>query len=173
MRKMIKYVIGLIVLTIIGFLAYVTYKSYLSKKEIEKQVQTLQHCSFSSLTGEEIFLDEFDPAQPTVIIYFHPDCEHCQYEAREIGFNADKFKGTNLLMVTPDDSTKRLEDFVLNNNLIELDNFNLLLDKNYAFKKYFGTAIIPSVFIYKNNKLLKKYSGETKIDAILNVINEH
>lgn len=173
MRRMIKYAIGLIVLAIIGFLGQFTYKSYLFKKEIEEQVQTLQHCGFRSLTGEEVFLDEFDPAQPTVIIYFHPECEHCQYEAREIGFNADKFKGTNLLMVTPDDSIKRLEDFVLKNNLTELNNFDLLLDKNYAFKKYFGTAIIPSVFIYKNHKLLKKYSGETKIDAILNVINEH
>jgi len=75
-------------------------------------------------------------------------------------------------MVTFDDSIQRVKNFVAENHLSELSNFELLLDKNFAFERFFGTATIPSIFIYKNNKLIIKYSGETKIEAILNIVNQ-
>jgi len=171
MKKVLRYLIVIVVLGGVLFLTSRTWKSYQTKKEIERRVQTLQHCSFQTTTGKEIYLDEFDPSQPTIIIYFHPECEHCQYEAREIGFHADELSRTNLVMITPDDSIQRIEKFARVNHLWELNNFELLKDSKYAFKKYFGTAKVPSIFIYKNHHLLKRYSGETKIEAILSIIN--
>ena len=173
MKKVLRYLIVIVFLGGVLFLSSHIWESYQSKKEIEYQVQTLQHCSFKTVAGKEIYLDEFDPAQPTIIIYFHPECEHCQYEAKEIGFHADEFSQTNLVMITPDDSIQRIEKFAATNHLWDLDNFALLRDSKYAFKKYFGTAKVPSIFIYKNHELLKKYSGETKIEAILSIINNN
>ena len=173
MQKVLKYLITIVVFGGLLFLASRTWKSYQAKKEIEYRIQTLQHCSFKTLTGKEIYLDQFDSTQPTIIIYFHPDCEHCQYEAKEIGFHASELIIANMVMITPDDSIQRIEKFAAINHLWELNNFELLRDTKQAFKKYFGTAKVPSIFIYKNDQLLKKYSGETKIDAILSTINNN
>ncbi|MDX9880766.1 MAG: redoxin domain-containing protein [Prolixibacteraceae bacterium] len=148
-----------------------TYQAYQIRKGIEVRIQSLQHCCFKSLNDREICIDEFDPNQSIMIIYFHPECEHCQYEAKEIGLHANEFANVNMLMITPDDSLQRIENFAEENHLWELSNLELLMDAGDSFRKYFGTAKIPTVFIYKNNKLLKKYSGETKIEAILEIIN--
>jgi peroxiredoxin len=173
MRKLLKYLIGTVVLLVVALLATRIHKTYSAGKETEIRVQTLQHCCFESLNGEMVCVDEFDQEQATVIVYFHPECDHCQYEAKEIGLHADELTSTNLILVTPDDSLQRIERFISVNNLLEVDNITVLRDRGFSFHKHFGTANIPTVFIYKNNKLLKKYSGETKIEAILAIINKN
>lgn len=168
MRKLFKYLILVLLLIVGGWLLTRTYQSYQSKKEATERVQTLQHVCFESLTGGQIFVDEFDTQKPTVIIYFNPECEHCQYEASEIGKQAGQFEKANMILVTPDDSTKRVEAFATKYHIWEVDNLVVLLDHKNNFKTHFGTAVIPSIFIYgADKKLLKMYKGETKMEAII------
>jgi peroxiredoxin len=172
MKRFLKYLVGIVLLAIGCWLVTHTYQSYQAKKETENRIQTLQHCCFESLSGGQICVDEFDPRKPTVIIYFHPECEHCQYEASEIGMQAEQFEKANMILITPDDSTKRVETFAVKYNLWEVDNLTILIDRNNQFKNHFGTSVFPSVFIYGlDKKLLKMYKGETKIEAIINIIN--
>lgn len=169
MRKYLKITIVLGLFGIGFFFLFKTYQRYQAKKESEERIQTLQHACFESLNGGQICVDEFDNRKPTVIIYFHPECEHCQYEASEIMRNSRQFEATNLIMITPDDSIKRLEDFASKYHLWEVDNLAILIDRKREFKKRFGSAVLPSVFIYgTDRKLVKTYKGETKIEAIIN-----
>jgi len=139
---------------------------------MEVSVQTLQHISFESLTGGKVYIDGFNPDKSTVIIYFHPECEHCQYEASEIGKQAQGFYNANVIMISPDDSSERLESFAIRYRLWEVENLTILLDRDNQFKKQFGQSVIPSVFIYGSDKHLRKsYKGETRIDAIIKYIN--
>lgn len=172
MKRLLKYLIVIILLVVAAWLLTRTYQLYQSKKEATGRVQSLTHVYFESLTGGQICVDEFDAQKPTVIIYFHPECEHCQYEASEIGKQAEQFEKANMILITPDDSTKRIEAFATKYHLWEVDNLTILLDRNMQFKNQFGTSIFPSVFIYgSDKKLLKIYKGEIKIDAIINSIN--
>ncbi len=168
MRKYLKITIVLGLFGIGFFFLFKTYQRYQAKKESEERIQTLQHACFESLNGGQICVDEFDNRKPTVIIYFHPECEHCQYEASEIGRNAQQFEEANMIMITPDDSIKRVETFAAKYHLWEVDNLVVLLDRNQQFLKSFGTAVFPTVFIYgSDRKLLKMYKGEVKIEAII------
>ena len=172
MKKLLKYIVGIVLLTVASFLVLHTYQSYKAKKESGAKIQTLQHFSFESINGGQIWIDGFNPEQPTVIIYFHPECEHCQYEASEIGRQPERFGKVNMIMITPDDSTKRVEAFAIKYRLWEVDNLVISFDRKNQFKNQFGVSAIPSVFIYgSNKKLLKMYKGETKIDAIINSID--
>ena len=172
MKKFIKYLIGAIFITTACFLATRTYQSIKTKNEINEKIKTLQHCCFKTLNGGQTCVDEFDSKKTTVIIYFHPECEHCQYEDSEIGKQAEQFAKANMILITPDDSIKRVKAFAVKYRLEEVDNLTILLDRNSQFKNQFGTSIFPSVFIYgSDKKLLKVYKGEIKIEAIINSIN--
>lgn len=172
MRKFLKYLLLALLLIVCFWLVTRTYQSYQSKKEAAERVQTLQHVCFELLTGGTVCIDEFDSRKPTFIIYFHPECEHCQYEASEIGKQSEQFAKANMILITPDDSTKRVEAFAAKYHLWEVDNLVVLLDRNHQFLKSFGTAVFPSVFIYEaDKKLLKIYKGEVKMEAIINCIN--
>ena len=169
MRKFLKFLIIILLLAIVGWLGTRTYQRYQSKKEATERVQTLQHVCFEALNGGQVYLDEFDRQKPTVIIYFHPECEHCQYEASEIGKQAEQFAKANMILITPDDSVKRVEAFASRYNLWAVDNLAVLLDRNHQFLRSFGTAVFPSVFIYgTDQKLVKSYKGEVKMEAIIN-----
>ena len=172
MRKLVKSLVGLALLLTATWLIVHTFRSYNSKKEASERIQTLQHGFFESLHGGHVCLDGFNPTQPTVILYFLPECEHCQYEATEIGRQPERFAKANLILITPDDSKKRIEAFADKYKLWQVDNLVILFDRKGQFKNQFGTSVVPSVFIYDTNKrLLKQFVGEVKMEAVLTMID--
>jgi peroxiredoxin len=170
MRKLVKYLVGFVLLLTAGWLIAHTLYTYRAKKVATEKIQTLQHGCFESLHGGQICLDGFNPNLPTVILYFHPECEHCQYEATEIERQSDRFSNANLILITPDDSIKRVEAFAGKYKLWQVDNLVILFDRKGQFKNQFGTSVVPSVFIYGSNKqLLKQFVGEVKMEAVLKI----
>ena len=174
MRKTLKFTILFLLFAVVGFLIYNVATGYKNKKEAEQRIQTLPNVTFKSITGDSVNLHSFDETKPLIIVYFHPECEHCHYEAEEIGNNATAFKNCQLIMVTADDSIKRVEKFCTTHNLWGVDNIEILFDRENLFKKTFGKAIIPSVYIYdKTQKLKKQFLGETKPKAIIEEIQDY
>ncbi|MEI6277183.1 MAG: redoxin domain-containing protein [Prolixibacteraceae bacterium] len=173
MRKLLRYLVGFVLLFTAGWLVVHTFHTYRAKKEAAERIKTLQHGCFESLHGGQICLDGFNPNQPTVIIYFHPECEHCQYEATEIGRQPERFAKANMILITSDDSIKRIEAFADQYKLSQVDNLVILFDRKGQFKKQFGTSVVPSVYIYGANKrLLKQFVGEVKMEAVLKIIDD-
>lgn len=143
----------------------------LEKKEIDDRILTLQHCCFETLQGELKYIDEFYPLKTSVIIYFHPECEHCQYEALQIGKNPEQFRKANMILISADTIAENVKGFAAQYDLKEIGNLTILLDRKNRFEQCFGAAMIPSVYIYgANKKLIKRYCGETKISAIISQI---
>ena len=172
MKSILKYFIVFVLLTIGIWLGMSNLNLRKVRKEIGNQIQTLQHCCFESLGGKETCIDEFNPEQPTVIIYFNPECEHCQYEASEIGKSSDQFEKVNMVLITSDDSTLRIEAFAMKYHLWEVDNLTILIDRKRHFKNYFGTTVVPSLFLYgTNRKLFKVWKGEIQIKAVISEIS--
>lgn len=172
MKIILKSTLVAVILVVGGFLTYQTILGFSEKREAEKRIQTLPQAEFVSLTGKEVNLHDFDPEKPMVIVYFHPECDHCHYEAQEIGQNAGAFNHCQVIFVTSDDSLKRIENFCAEYHLWELSNIEVLLDPNNQVKKVFGKAVVPSVYIYNSNRKLKRYfPGETKPEAIITEMN--
>ncbi len=99
--------------------------------------------------------------------HFSPNCEHCQYMAVEFLKDSLKIKAIQILMITSADSNSAAK-FNSDYKLSLLPNIIILRDTNYQFQKTFGTGVVPSFFIYEQNKLVKKVIGETIIDNLIN-----
>lgn len=107
----------------------------------------------------------------SVFIAFHPDCEHCQYEAKSINDKQKELENTNIVLFTSANDSL-IQAFSKTYGLDTLNNIHILSDKKNEMYQQFGVKIIPSVFIYDaDGKLLKHYKGETKIEAILKTLN--
>jgi thiol-disulfide isomerase/thioredoxin len=106
----------------------------------------------------------------SIFIAFNPDCEHCQYEAKSINERHREFGKTNIVMFTEEkDSVTKA--FSKQYGLDTLKNVQVISDTTHEMDKVLGVKHIPTIFIYnKNNELVKRYDGETKIDAILKYI---
>lgn len=112
--------------------------------------------------------NDIDNTKSRIIInHFSPTCEHCQYMAGEFIKDSQKLKDVQILMITSADSASAAK-FNSDYKLSLLPNIIILRDTNYQFQKTFGTGVVPSFFIYEQNKLVKKVIGETIIDNLIN-----
>ncbi len=167
MKHQVKLILRLLLLTIIGYGVYKVVVSYSNKKEIEVNIQELPNGQFISLSNEVVNLHDYK-GKPILIIYFHPECEHCQYEAQALRLNREALINTQLLMITNDNSFEQVNLFAENYKLWDLEAIDILIDKRDVFYKTFGTSMVPSVFIYDSKRQLQnKYLGETKPEAIM------
>jgi len=107
------------------------------------------------------------PGVSVCVFYYDADCDHCQYEATQIGNHIADFKNMQIFMVStnPPAATKI---FSSSYKLAQYPFITWLYDKDYNFYNWFGQAVTPSVYIYnKEHQLIKAYTGEVKIEALV------
>jgi thiol-disulfide isomerase/thioredoxin len=146
---------------------------YTEKKAIDNRTRILPNAHFLTLYGDTVCLYDFNRDLPLVIIYFHPDCHFCRLEGMESGLHADSFTNAQLVFITYDDSLQRVEKFCFENHLFEIKNLEILQDTWNQVDAIFGRLAVPTILIYdKDRRLKKKFSGETKPEAIISGIRE-
>ena len=138
------------------------------KSILESSIVTIPKFSFTTQTNHEYTNKNIDNAKKRIIInYFSPTCDHC--ESMAVSFIKDSLliKNVQIIMITTAKDTE-IEKFYRHHNLSLMSNIIILKDTKLLFHKIFGTAIVPTFFIYENEKLVKKIIGETKIENLLN-----
>jgi len=167
MKKTIAILLLIAVLCTGAYLGSNILRGYEQRAQVEENRQTLPAFSFQGLAGQAFELGDLAAGQPMLVIYFHSDCDYCQYEARAIRDSLHRFAEANVVLVS-DEPIERLREFGEAYDLLSAPNVYILHDANGDFKRLFGTSSVPSIFIYnRSRELVKHYKGETKIEAIL------
>ncbi|MES2003266.1 MAG: hypothetical protein V4450_02000 [Bacteroidota bacterium] len=94
------------------------------------------------------------------IIYFAPDCGHCQHEAKEIVSHMDSLKNAFFVFV----AYKPLEDirgFATYYGLDKFDNVRIGRDPKYFIPAFYRVKFTPFIVAYKKGLLEKVFDPET------------
>jgi thioredoxin-related protein len=161
-----KGLVLVLTLIILGLLCYfISQIVYKSKQKARTELALVQMPNFS----QKATLLRINT--PSVFIAFHPECEHCQQEAKSINDKQKELQNTNIILFTSaNDSLTNA--FSTTYGLDTLKNVHVLSDRKNEMYQKFGVQTIPSIFIYNAEEhLLKYYKGETKIEAILKALN--
>ena len=168
MKKILPIALFLGVLGLAVWFFVKAYRGIEQKKRVETNIQQLPNVRLLGLDSTAFVLaGQAQKQQPTIIFYFDPNCEHCQNEARELVKQATQFTNVDLLWL----STERLwvlrqfeAKYQLQKRVSTLKITQI--SPNDADKR-FGFRIVPTILIYDNqHKLVKKFVGETKIEAL-------
>jgi len=107
-----------------------------------------------------------------VLIWFNPDCEHCQAETKLITEHIGEFSDAHIVMATyqPFDKMKHFyEAFEIKN----YPTISMGRDKKYYLAGYFGIKFVPFIAIYdKNYKLKKVYEGGATLEQMVAALKE-
>ena len=167
-KKLTLFLLG----SILGLLIYYGHNT-ISKHQLKEQlvelIKYLPNCTFYDLNEHIVSIKNLSK-QNLVLVYFHPECEHCQYEVEELYKHQHKFLNTQILMISPA-PLQHLKKFNHKYDLDSSDNISVLWDKEFKFDTYFGASIFPTVIIYQDTKFVKTYKGEVKIEAIIKHLN--
>jgi len=165
-RHRILILVYLILLLILAVFIYGFAGKLKKQKETKNKIKSLPHFSFNTLNGK-VFSSEEIGAGPLVIMFFHPECEHCQYEISELIKLRPLIQEYDFLLISNADK-KSVQKFIDDYSINDLSRLKVLIDEEYRFGEFFGTNTVPSTFIYgRNLKLRKSYKGEVMPEAIL------
>ena len=173
MKKKLKIITIIIILGFFCFMAFSIYKQVKRKEQIAEKIKNIPEFYFYMPGSDSIFTDANIKAdKATLIIYYNPECEHCQYEADIISKRIEEFKPFQLFFITYANA-EQIESFAHNYKLTGFANIKFLWDKEFIFSDVFGESKVPVSFIYdKEGKLVKKIIGEIKVDALLKFLKD-
>ena len=88
--------------------------------------------------------------KPVVIIYFSPECGHCQLAAQEISNSIDKLKDATFIWVSYY-SVPEIKTFTEKYKLTQYTNFRFGRDPQYFLPTFFRVKFTPFMAVYDNN----------------------
>ncbi|HEV8506011.1 MAG TPA: redoxin domain-containing protein [Chitinophagaceae bacterium] len=111
---------------------------------------------------------ELPKTKPVILIYFDPDCDHCQKLMKELFQKIDAFKSAEIIMVT----FKPIEEVVAfekQNNIQRHTNIVVGTEgTTFYVRNYYGLVTMPFTALYdKNGNLKYSYRKETFVDDLL------
>lgn len=121
------------------------------------------------LTNGQLFSDkDLSPNKPTVLIYFSPDCGHCQILTTEVLKKIEYFKKAQVIMVTflP---ANEVADFERKYQTARYSNFKVGIEIPVLyFKNYYKLENMPFTALFdKHKKLIISYQKETPVDDLI------
>ncbi len=104
---------------------------------------------FTILTTDSASFTQKDlpQGQPVVIIYFSPDCSHCQYEAKQIVQHMEALNHVFFVWVSyhPMDEIKQFDTLY---GLNKFPNVKMGRDLKYFIPSYYKVAFTPFIAVY-------------------------
>jgi thiol-disulfide isomerase/thioredoxin len=151
-------IFGVILLISVGIFNKVKYKDKVRENILT--LDSIQYLSIDStlygITSTENFI---------VIFFFNSECDHCQEEARLISNNALRFEKTDIYFFS-EEALPAIERFANEFDLVRSPFKIGRVDYNVIYRM--GVNTNPMCFIYSpDRKLLRKYVGQVKIEAIV------
>ena len=166
MKKQLIITIIACIMALLAYFGFQIYKKIEAKKVFSQQIKRIPKTNTFQWIGKQAPNND----TPTIILFFNPDCDHCQYEAKAILEHQSDFKTTNFWWVTTVDSSA-INTFSKKYHLDKLPKHFFAKLPAEKVVQTFGSVSVPHIFIYdKAGVLQKEFRGETKIEALLKYV---
>jgi thiol-disulfide isomerase/thioredoxin len=104
--------------------------------------------------------------KPVIVVFFDPDCDHCQHATKNFTAKMDRFKDVQILMVTIYEFS-RIKKFSNDYKLSKFPNIILTRDVGFDLPRFYNVSSLPDVYVYdKDGKLIKHYKQDIPVDEI-------
>ncbi len=167
MKKQIKIIFTIVLISIISYLGYSIVNKINKKKETAEHIQTIPKFSFRTINGEVFTQKNISKSGAKLFIYFNSNCDFCKNEAKQIHKELDQLKDVQLLFVSFE-KAENIKIFANKYSLLDQQNVFFLEDEKLIFAEIFDVQSIPFMLLYsKDNQLIKKFKGAVKIENVI------
>lgn len=118
--------------------------------------------------GKVFRAQDLPMGKPIILIYFSPECDHCDVMTNEMMKHPEKYKKASVAMVTylPVDQVGK---FVQKHGLAKLSNFYVGTEgTSFFLRNYYKLNKMPFLALYtKNGDLVKSYTDESGMPQLV------
>lgn len=135
---------------------------------------------YKILTPDSVYRSNTDlkKDKPVMIIYFAPDCGHCQHLISELKPKMNELKKMQVVLIaftrTEYPYLKLLKDFRRDYNLAKYPNVTMGTEyPTYKVQQYYHIRTTPYIAIYdKNGQLVKAFDKTPVLDELMATIKK-
>ncbi len=131
--------------------------------------------SFKMLMSNGTFFSSTDlpKNKPVVLIYFSPDCEHCQLLMNDLFKKMDAFKNVQLILIT----FRPVGDLSAFEKLYQTHKYENIKagteGTTFYLRKFYKLQNTPFTALYnKQGKLVYSYRKETSVNDLVNRVKQ-
>lgn len=162
-----KNLIRIIIILLSSLLLTCTGYLYIVRSKKIKPIKNMPEIKLMSLDSSIYKLNEIGNNKlPTILIAFHPDCNYCILECKELLSKAEALQKINIVFIsfaTPDEIFDFLKLYPIN----QLPNTQVYIDNNYEFFSIYNITSPPHCIIYNtNHQLVTQYKGLFTLEQI-------
>jgi len=111
--------------------------------------------------------DNLKHHQPTLIMYFSPDCEHCKHQWAEMEKKMKELKKYQIVMVTYQPFNEMV-DFYNEHKIAGYPNIKMGRDTKFFLPPFFKIKSLPFQALYdKKGELITTFEGNVGVDKVL------
>jgi thioredoxin-related protein len=104
--------------------------------------------------------------KPTVLIFFAPDCDHCQEATKNLVAKIDQLKNVQIVMVAGMEYGI-VKKFYADYKLADCANITVTRDPLFKLPQYYSVHSIPDVYVYdKKGKYLNHFKSKIPVEEI-------
>jgi len=157
MKTMTFLTRGLICLSTMAFFSLAAFSQSLPPFKMYRSDKTIFNAA------------ELPKTKPVVLIYFDPDCDHCQKLMKELFGKIEAFKKAEIIMVTFK-SVEEVAAFEKQHNTQKYPNIIVGTEGiGFYLRNYYGLMTMPFTALYdKKGNLNYSYRKETFVDDLIN-----
>ncbi len=151
----------------LGYFGVQIYTKIQHKKEVAQKIKTIPKFEYQNINGGIFSNTNLKKDTPTIFVYFNSECEFCNEEAQMIQANITQFASFQLVFVSFE-KPALIKAFAAKHQLTTYDNVTFLSDSKVSFATTFDVKSLPCLVLYdKNQKLIEKIKGQTKVETIV------
>lgn len=156
--------------------AVCTIAANAQKDDDAARLQKIQHLpafQIHTVPDSTIFKsEELKKNEPVIIMFFSPDCDHCQKETKELLAYKEELKNLQIVMVSHLEYNA-IKTFYYDYNIASMPNIKIGHDKDFALSLQYRPKTYPGIYIYNaKGELAKAFVGNVGVPAILDAIKE-
>ena len=132
-----------------------------------KRNPTVPPIQLTQTDGTLLTKDKLKKNTPVVIMFFSPDCDHCQHQTAEMVLRIKELEPYQIIMAT----YQPMEDLITFRKNYQLDkypNIKTGRDAKFLLPSFYNIKSLPFLALYnKKGDLLKSYEGNVKVDEMI------
>ena len=109
--------------------------------------------------------------KPTLIMFFDPECKHCQAVTKKLLEHMDSLKDIRFYLITSVHDFSKIRSFYNEYHLADYKNIEVVgRDYEFFFITYYGIKYVPDMVLYDGHKkLVKFFEGHVTTSELYNL----
>lgn len=167
MKKILKIVIPILIISLLAFMGYKVVSKINHKKQVAENIKKMPAFSYLTLENKIFTNENLEEGKPTLFIYFNSECDFCNHEAEMVKENIEQLKEIEVVFISYE-PIEKIRPFATKFKLLHHDNIYFLSDSKITFASTFDVKSMPCLVLYdKGKNLIEKIKGQVKIETVL------